>query len=141
MHFMELVRVSYHPQGTFGVLIDKKQESRRYIGGLPFAVTGEEVWRENKTSISCIPAATYNCKRWQSPKFGETFLVQNVPGRSLILFHPGNTHEDTEGCILVAESFHVFNQTAGVAQSQQGFKEFMDRLTGVDAFILTIRDA
>lgn len=55
----------------------------------------------NETRKSCIPLGTYPVKKHTSPKFGKCFWVQDVPGRSAILIHPGNYHWHTLGCILV----------------------------------------
>lgn len=54
----------------------------------------------NKVRKSCIPAGTYTAVKHNSPKFGKTFWVKNVPGRSEILIHAGNIHEHTLGCLL-----------------------------------------
>ena len=50
----------------------------------------------------CIPTGSYPVVIRQSPKFQRLMpLVTNVPNRSGILFHSGNTFRDTLGCILV----------------------------------------
>lgn len=51
-----------------------------------------------------IPAGVYSAYGQTSPKFGTTKLYLNVPGRSGILFHGGNTTEDTRGCILTGKN-------------------------------------
>ena len=93
---LSLLRVGESERGTFGVLRQ---------GTIPFAVTLEPPWKDNTVGLSAIPPGTYRCVRMQSPHFGETFEITNVPGRSHVLFHKGNKLEDTEGCILVAEEF------------------------------------
>tara|TARA_R110000782_G_C14689570_1_gene400987 strand:- start:39 stop:443 length:405 start_codon:yes stop_codon:yes gene_type:complete len=55
----------------------------------------------NEVRKSCIPEGVYRVKKHNSPKFGKTFWVKDVPGRSAILIHPGNYHYHTLGCILV----------------------------------------
>lgn len=115
---------------VFGVMLDDK--------GTPFAVTLERDWLDNKQQVSCIPAGQYLCKRVKSPKFGNTFEITGVPGRSHILFHVGNREKDSLGCILIAESFSDFNGEAGVAFSSAGYKEFMQKQSGVNSFTLTI---
>lgn len=111
--------------GTFGVLIVKH---------IPFAITLEDSWINNKKEISCIPNGSYLCKRTNSPKFGETFMVQDVPNRTHILFHKGNTMEDTQGCILIGETF----ENEQIMYSGKGFSEFMQLLNGHEDFALVI---
>jgi hypothetical protein len=126
---LRLVRVSEHLGATLGVLS---------IDGMPRMVTLEEAWRDNQRQISCIPEGDYTIKRHRSPKFGETFIVQNVPGRSHILFHAGNTDEDTLGCILVGCEFGEIKKKPAVLRSKSAFLLFMNLLTGVDTANLQI---
>lgn len=124
-----LVRVGSSELGTFGVL--------RY-GQVPFTLTLEEPWKNNAVGVSSIPVGLYRCTRVSSPKFGDTFEVTNVPGRTHILFHKGNTLDDTQGCILVAEEFGgTFDRPVLVA-SQRGFSEFLALLDGQPEFELEI---
>ena len=60
-------------------------------------------WHNNKVRSSSIPEGTYPVVRHNSPKFGETFWIKNVPNRSAILIHAGNFHRHTLGCILVGD--------------------------------------
>jgi hypothetical protein len=69
----------------------------------PVCVTCEDPWNENKRNISCIPAGVYKVEKRISPKYKHHWHVLDVPNRSLILIHQGNTIKDTEGCILVGE--------------------------------------
>ena len=55
----------------------------------------------NQKNISCIPEGRYIIRKRRSPKFGEHYIVEKVPTRSMILIHVGNDIKDTEGCILV----------------------------------------
>lgn len=129
---LELIRVGQSPRGTFGVL--------RH-GPVPFALTLERPWFDNQPSTSCIPSGRYACKRVRSPKFGDTYEVADVPGRSHILFHKGNTIDDTHGCILVAEEFSGTFDQPTIVSSERGYREFMDLLDGRSAFTLVITDA
>lgn len=64
----------------------------------------------NEVRKSCIPEGTYPVKRHKSPKFGDTFWIQNVPGRSGILIHAGNFHKDTLGCVLAGSDHKDVNK-------------------------------
>jgi hypothetical protein len=76
-----------------------------------------------------------------SPSFGPTFEVTGVPGRSLILFHRGNTHLDTRGCILLGSRFSVgFADSLALQESRIAFTAFMGALAGIDKFGLSIED-
>lgn len=67
--------------------------------------TLELPWKDNALNISRIPSGSYKFIKHSSPKFRNSFWIQNVPDRSEILIHYGNYKRDTEGCILVGESF------------------------------------
>ena len=136
MKSLQLRRIATGKQGTFGVL--KFQD-------LPFAVTLERQWDNNRPSVltiagACILAGEYICNRVNSPRFGDTFEVMDVPDRSHILFHKGNLDEDSRGCILVAESYGQLGGEVGVLGSKHGYNEFMNLMSQDDEFRLIIVD-
>jgi len=116
-------------KGTFGVLRHD---------GVPFALTMELPWRDNRHNESCIPLGVYECRRITSPKFGETFELSNVPDRTHILFHKGNTLADTAGCILIGEEFAGSHAAPSLASSARGFREFMALAEGVERLHLVV---
>lgn len=124
-------RVATGTDGTFGVILS---------GDIPFAVTLERQWLDNRVGKSCIPAGTYKCKRVDSPKFKNTFEVTNVPGRSHILFHKGNIDDDSHGCILVGEQYEKLNDSPAILASNAGFQEFLRELMYTDDFRLIVVD-
>ena len=128
---LKLKRVAENEDATFGVLVN---------GDTPFAVTLEPSWEDNKKGISCIPSGPYSCKRVKSPRFGDTFEILDVEGRTHILFHKGNSERNTQGCVLIAEEFGILNGKAAVLASGRGFTEFMSILKEVDEFDLIIED-
>ena len=128
---LKLKRVADNEDATFGVLIN---------GNIPFAVTLEPAWEDNKKGISCIPSGPYSCKRVKSPKFGDTFEILDVEERTHILFHKGNSERNTQGCVLIAEEFGILNGKAAVLASGRGYREFMNILKDVDEFDLIIED-
>jgi hypothetical protein len=131
MTIVELIRDELTDDGVRGEL---------RMDGQRLCHTLERPWLGNETDISCIPAGGYLCRRMHSPRFGETFEVTDVPGRSHILFHAGNTVADTHGCILLGRSRGIVYGRDGVTESRLAFKTFMRRLDGVDAFTLSIRE-
>ena len=128
-----IIRVSTHPtHGTFGVLtIDNK----------PQAVTLEPYKRDNAVSISCIPTGQYICKRYSSKKYNNTFEVTAVQGRSKILFHSGNTDNNTKGCIILGSNFGNLLHEWAILNSRKAMQQFMQHTAEVDEFMLTIREA
>lgn len=97
---LTLRREKSEDDGTYGVL--------QFPDGTSL-MTIELPWIENKPRISCIPPGTYRCEIKQSPKFGASYEVKNVPNRSAILIHAGNSAGNSEkgmkadslGCILL----------------------------------------
>lgn len=138
---LRLKRIALLPQATLGVLLWHEH---------PFALALERPWRGNQRGVSCIPAGNYLCLRCRvspdydfkdSPNFGDTYQVHNVPGRSQILFHKGNINDDTHGCILVGEQFEpVRGHQDAIKASAEGFAEFLRITAGVDQFTLAITE-
>lgn len=126
---VEIVRLEESEHGTFGVLRLNKEL---------VCATLEPQDRRNVVNISSIPAQQYRCRRTTSARFGETFEVDDVPGRSRVLFHPGNTREHTQGCILLGGGWGDFGGKRGITESRRTFKGFMGRLAGNGSFRLTI---
>ncbi len=86
-----LSRHSYHPFCTMGWL--KVREHK--------LATMECPWKDNRKRISCIPEGDYTVTPHSSVKFPNCWEITNVPDRSKILIHAGNTVNDIEGCICV----------------------------------------
>ena len=129
---MKLKRIARTAEATYGVLLHMD---------VPFAVTLERPWLNNERGKSCIPAGTYQCSMVKSPKFGVTWQVNDVPGRSAILFHKGNISDDSHGCILVGEAFNPVNGKPGITASKEGFEEFMRLTSGMLKFHIRITEA
>ena len=129
---IELVRLESNTQyGTFGILKINKRV---------FCVTLEPPDQDNKENISCIPSGQYQCIRHTSPTFKETFLVTDVPDRSNILFHAGNTIENTKGCIILAQYYDKLKGNRAVLNSGNTFKSFMHLMKNYPGFHLTIQE-
>ena len=132
MRILELIRLEEDANfGTFGILkIDKRV----------FCFTLEPADVLNETDRSSIPAQQYICQKVVSPRFGKTFEVTDVPGRNHILFHPGNTVNETEGCIILGERVGMLRENRAVLNSGHTFDKFMALLNNDEQAHLTIRE-
>lgn len=131
MKLLNIKRIYMLKEETFGI-ID--------FEGLPFALTLELPWRDNRRDESCIPKGEYICRMKISPNFGTTYEILDVPNRSDILFHKGNTVGETKGCILLGEEFGYVAGNIGVLASGKAFSEFMQRVHNEDQFKLIIEE-
>lgn len=131
MKIVELLRREESNFGSIGILsVDKKI----------LCFTLEPPNKQNYVNESCIPTGQYLCKKINSPKFGETFEVIGVTGRSHILFHTGNTSEQTQGCILLGEAIGELSDRRAVLKSKTAFKKFKDIMSKENEFHLTISE-
>src|SRR5690348_9692385 len=89
---MELVlNREYYAQGTNGILSS---------GNRRICCTIELPWKNNYRNISCIPEGRYELVKRYRPRFGDHFLLKEVPRRSYILVHAfNNALEESRGCI------------------------------------------
>jgi hypothetical protein len=126
---IELIRFGLFKDRTIGRLI--------YEGDVFYTV--ERPWLDNQQNISCIPTGTYQLGRVNSPKFGPgTWEIQDVPNRSNILLHAGNTQNDVSGCLAVG--LGVFGQLQGVSTSRQAIENLYLTLASKITEEITIRD-
>ena len=130
---LDIFRISMDENfGTFGVLKWRDKPA-------PFALSLEDPWRMNAVNVSCIPAGTYTAKKFDSPTHGMTFQIMDVQDRTYILFHRGNTHINTKGCVLIGEEYSFLGGIPSVASSKRGWGEFWGRAQTEDEFQVHIR--
>ena len=76
-----------------------------HLNGEFMCDTLENPYINNERNISCIPEGSYSVRlrtaRESATRDYLHLLVKDVPNRSYILFHIGNSAKDTSGCILV----------------------------------------
>ena len=85
-----------------------------------------------------IPAGTYTCVRGQHQLHSgpiETFEITGVEGHSGLLFHPGNTEDDSEGCVLLGRN----SSNTALFDSRKAFGMFMTALEGKNSFTLVVK--
>jgi hypothetical protein len=114
-----LRRLSEDHRATLGELLD--------ADGKHLCHVLENRWLGNKPRVSCIPPGIYPLRLrkeggWNK-RLAERFPnihkgaieIADVPGRSFILIHPGNSHADTLGCVLpgVAGEWPTDNRQPG----------------------------
>lgn len=129
-----------------------------YIDGEWFSNTLEDTDRNLTSTMSkdeiakvkvygktAIPTGTYvvdmntvspkfGKRSWAQPYEGKVPRLQDVPGYEGVLIHPGNTADDTSGCILVGR-----NKVKGqVVESQNTFHSLMNILKGDNDITITI---
>lgn len=76
--------------------------------GLDDDMEESEILKKKVKGQTAIPTGTYPVKITYSPKYKKNMpLIENVKGYSGIRIHSGNTHKDTEGCVLVGKNKEV----------------------------------
>lgn len=130
MKKLTLKRINSSSECVLGVLeLDDKEVCK----------TLELPWRDNQKGISCIPTGEYKLSPYPSSRFGEVYIVNDVPNRTGILIHTGNTADDIEGCILVGDSYGKLNGKKAVLNSRQAFNLLKDTL-GEEEYLLNVVD-
>ncbi|HHF3043506.1 MULTISPECIES: DUF5675 family protein [Vibrio] len=76
-----------------------------------------------------IKAGTYKLLSYSSPRYPNVYELQNVPGRSFILIHAGNYHQDTLGCLMPGKTWgKVAKSHYYVGSSKLALKEIFLKL-------------
>lgn len=121
-----LERFAYTPYGTFGrLIVDHFQ-----------CYTVERPWANNKVRKSCIPEGKYKLKLGMYNRGGyRAYELLDVPDRSLIKIHVGNTIDDVVGCIATGRELGFLRHKWGVIHSQFAFDAFMTNMSGEDGEI------
>lgn len=116
---MRLKRLELGRRHTFGNLsIDGEYE----------CMTLEDVVRADGVKVpgeTAIPKGVYGVEITYSPRFKRMLpLINGVKGFTAIRIHPGNTVNDTEGCILVGD----FTQGEQLRDSRKAFDRLFAKI-------------
>lgn len=109
---LTLIRIANRPTYCIGKLYidgayfcDTLEDVDR---GLDDKMSEEEIKKLKVKGETAIPTGIYPVYMTYSPKYKKQMpLVDNVKGYSGIRIHSGNTHKDTEGCLLVGKNKEV----------------------------------
>jgi hypothetical protein len=124
MNIVELKRLEYNKYSIPGIL----RVSSTYFYAL------ELPYKDNEINVSSIPLGSYVAKkRFSASKGYEVFELTDVPNRTYIQIHIGNTTKDIRGCILIG----IEGARDHVSYSTKAFKEFME-LVGDEDFLLNV---
>jgi hypothetical protein len=113
------------------ILIDEGVTlSKVYLNGKYECFGLEDPVREAKIkSITAIPAGNYKVELRHSPRFTpryghEMLWLRNVSNFEFILIHPGNTVDDTDGCLLVGSRVGVLKNKIAILNSVATYNIF-----------------
>lgn len=121
-----IVRETYTDESVIGKL---------YLNGEFISYTLELAWKNNQKSISCVPRGVYDCKirlaKDSASRNYDHLILEDVPNRSYILFHRGNSAKDSKGCVLTGmmrgDNVIYQSKTAHTLLMDKIFKEKLDR--------------
>lgn len=115
-----LKRTNKGPECTIGEM---------YVDGRFECYTLEDVVRADGVKISgetAIPTGEYTVDLTMSPRFKRVLpLLLNVQGFVGVRIHPGNTADDTEGCVLVGRT----KGDARIGESRLAFDALFAKLS------------
>lgn len=137
---LTLKRIAKKPKYTIGKLYidntyfcDTLEDTDRGLDSSMGAIAIQSKKIANETAI---PTGTYKVNMTTvSPRFQNTSWAKkwkgvvprlmDIPGYLGVLIHPGNTEQDTSGCILVGQN----KQVGKVINSQAAWHSLMEKLT------------
>lgn len=98
-------------------------------------IEGEPVEKWKKYGRTAIPSGKYEVEITYSPKYRRDMpLLKDVEGFKGIRIHSGNTHRDTEGCLLPGKSTDNYQ----VLYSRAAYRELEKRIKSFDKCYIKI---
>lgn len=130
---MKLIRTHNSPYGVTGVLL---ADSGKFL-----CHTLELPYRSNERDISSIPSASYIAKFHYSDTFQKCVKISDVLDRTGILIHPGNTINDTQGCILVGSGWVDTFTLSESKRAMEDLLKYIEKKYGNEHFFLDVYNA
>lgn len=141
---MELLVVRYHKKPTYTIgklfingeyFCDTLEDADR---GLANAMPTSQIQAAKRKGTTAIPTGRYLMELTVSPRFGRTLpILIGVKGFDGIRIHRGNTHEDTDGCILVGENKAV-GKVLNSANTENRLMERLQKTNHTEQIYITI---
>lgn len=101
------------------------------------AVRPEKIYGE-----TAIPAGEYQILLTISPRFKRVLpLLVDVPGFDGIRIHPGNSHEDTHGCLLVGDDLDHSTPIPTIRNSVKAFNRLFRLMQQARHISINVRSA
>lgn len=133
------------------ITLERTERTKKYTQGELFVdgafecYTEEDPERPDGVKVygeTSIPGGEFNVVITPSNRFKRDLpLLENVPNFSGIRIHPGNTPEDTDGCILVGRTKGV----GVIGESRAAFAALFDKIKAAldagDTVSIEIMDA
>jgi hypothetical protein len=97
--------------------------------GLLQSMPLKEIAAKKIKAATAIPAGKYEVDITYSNRFKRLLpLLMNVPGYEGIRIHPGNTHNNTEGCLLPGISYDQPDRDYRVLSSRTAFEKLFTKI-------------
>lgn len=119
-------------------LLDGCTLGELYVDGRAFGFACEDEVRSVKIAgETAIPAGEYAIRIERSPSWKRDMpYLADVPGFTRVMIHPGNSPEDTRGCILVGCQVDV--ERGHILQSRACFDALWPRIKAAAQVKLTV---
>ena len=125
---LTLNRTIANATNTLGLLLDEEGNQLGYILEDTLRPAGIKVPKK-----TAIPAGRYRLGTRYSNRFKRTMVcILDVPMFTALLFHGGNTEEDTEGCPLLGAKLNVAKQM--VHECALVNRQLLDKVVKAESF-------
>lgn len=133
---LELVRKEFTDEATLGELY-LEEDFFCFVLEDKVRPLGEKVPGE-----TAIPEGKYQVLLTQSPRFKRVLpLLIDVPGFDGIRIHPGNTADDSSGCLLVGDEIDRSTPIPTIRKSKQAFDRLFAEMQLAPQITISVRSA